>query len=382
MALSKVDPNFLNVSQIGGRRNMIINGAMQVSQRPDISSVTVSGGNYYDFHSTDRWKTGYANMDSLVFSCEQSTDAPDGLNFSRKYTIHTAKANAADQYFSAWTRLERHSYSGVGIGTSAAKNLTLSFWVKSSETGTFAGIHLVYPTAGNAYEINFTYTINTANTWEYKTVSLPTSSLTASTYYMQPSTDGGDYTAFHMNAGTDYDGGTGSTSSYKSYSGNDWAVGHQVDITTVTNATWAITGVQLEIGDTATPFEHRSYWDELQSCRRYYHSIGTAQAGAGYEILAHGFSDTTTRGIHPVHLPVQLRSSPTLKTSGDYTKFYWRSPIASPTSPTATGLPTIGQYGLNFVRFDCNADSMTVGYGCYFSQNGDATAYIAFDAEI
>ena len=373
MALSKVDPNFLNVSQIGGRRNMIINGAMQVSQRPDISSVTVSGGNYYDFHSTDRWKTGYANMDGLVFSCEQSTDAPDGLNFSRKYTIHTAKANAADQYFSAWTRLERHSYSGVGIGTSAAKNLTLSFWVKSSETGTFAGIHLVYPTAGNAYEINFTYTINTANTWEYKTVSLPTSSLTSSTYYMQPSAAAGDYTAFHINAGTDYDGGTGSTSSYKSYSGNDWAVGHQVDITTVTNATWAITGVQLEVGDTATPFEHRSYAEEYQACLRYFYRFNDIS-----EFGAIGTAIGTTSAWYvPYSLPVHMRTDPSISVSS---ASHFRTTLQHSNSTAATSV-NIGYSGPKELMLSVQAESNTAGTLRMFGF-ASTSGYMDFSAEL
>ena len=372
MALSTIQNNSLADTALHGYRNLVINGAMQVSQRNDVSNVTVSGSNYYEYHSTDRWKTGLANMDGLVFSCEQSTDAPAGLNFSRKYTIHTAKANAVDQYFDTWTRLERHSYSGVGIGTSAAKNLTLSFWVKSSETGQFGGIHLVYPTAGGAYSVNFTYTINAANTWEYKTVLLPTSSLTAATFYMAPSSDAGDYIAFHMNSGTDYDGGTGSTSSYKSYSGSDWAVGHQVDITTVTNATWAITGVQLEIGDMATPFEHRLYADELRRCERYYQQW---TAGGTTPYLATGRNHSSTVSIMSLTYRTEMRGRPALYiSSASDIKVY------DGNDRTCTGIVLNGN-ALNTCGFSVNGLSSGVGNN-YVAQAYFMNGYFALDAEL
>ena len=351
-------------------RNLIINGAMTVAQR-GTSTTGVTGNGY---NTVDRFK---CNVNGLgTYTETQSTDAPDGFSNSFKIECTTADSSpTASAYLIIDQMIEAQNLQSLAYGTSSAKKTTLSFWVKSNVTGTYVvGLYAPDNNRGNGK----TYTINTANTWEYKTLTFDGDTTDGI------NNDNGDGLRFWwiLNQGSDFEGGTQLDGVWEEYNSANYAVNTTADVGNDVGDTFQLTGVQFEIGDTATPFEHRSYSDQLQACRRYYHSIGTANYGGGYELLAHGFCDSTTSAIHFVHLPVQLRASPTLRTSGDYTKFYWRMPIGSPTTTTATGLPTIGQQGLNCVRFDCSGSSMTVGRGCFFSQNNDTTAYIAFDAEL
>ena len=358
-----------NLPREGGlsNRNLIINGAMQVAQRG--TSVSVSQGSNGGYQTVDRFRFDIAGTG--VATVSQSTDAPAGFKNSHKIEVTTTNASpTGTDYNTLQTRIEGQNAVQCGFGTSNAQQMTLSFYVKSSLTGLFGG-SIANSAANRSYP--FGYTINSANTWERKTITFTAD--TTGTWSTDNTT--GPKVMFGLGLASYFLGTDGAWSAADKH-----GVTGQINLFATNGATWQITGVQLEVGDTATPFEHRSYGDELQACRRYYHSIGTANYGGGYELLAHGFCDTTTSAIHLVHLPVQLRASPTLKTSGDYTKFYWRMPIGSPTTTAATALPTIGQQGLNCVRFDCSGSSMTVGYGCFFSQNNDTTAYIAFDAEL
>lgn len=321
-------------------RNLIINGAMQVAQR----GTSFTADNVY---TLDRWKSGDGTGGTPARTLSQETftlgqtDVPNAHYYLRHdQTGASTNGNASlNQKIEDVTR-----FDGVAV--------TLSFYAKANAAMDI-NVRFIqdFGTGGTpSADVTLSETVSIGTSWQLYTVTKTLGSLSGKTL------------------GTD-----GVHTSFLSL---------DIEFQPITTFTFDATLFQLELGDTATPFEHRSYGDQLQACRRYYHSIGTANYGGGYELLAHGFCDTTTRAIHLVHLPVQLRASPTLRTSGDYTKFYWRMPIGSPSTATATGLPTIGQQGLNCVRFDCDASSMTVGYGCFFSQNNDTTAYIAFDAEL
>ena len=343
---------------------------MQVAQRgTSVSGLGASEG----YYTVDRFQLGVggtATAGRLTMS--QDSDAPDGFGSSLKLACTTADTSiAADENLRLVTVLEGQNLQAFKKGTANAESITLSFYVKGNASATYV-IELF--DTDNSRHICSTFPVTTS----WQRVEITFAGDTTGAF----GNDNGGSLRLHfwLHAGSNYTSGTLATSWAANNNANR-AVGAD-SFYDSTSRTFQITGVQLEIGDTSTPFEHRSYVDQLQACRRYYHSIGTANYGGGYELLAHGFCDTTTRAIHLVHLPVQLRASPTLRTSGDYTKFYWRMPIGSPTTTTATALPTIGAFGLNFVRFDCSGSSMTVGYGCFFSQNNDTTAYIAFDAEL
>ena len=267
MALSKVDPNFLNVSQVGGRRNLIINGAMQVAQRG--TSITVNNNNW--LYLMDRFQFDENGSTSAVLDVTQSTDAPDGFGYSLKMTATTADAALASgdglrlQY-----RIEAQDLQSLSHGTSNAKPVTLSFWVKSKTTGT-NGIWVYKDDSSR--QTSFSYTINAADTWEYKTIIIPAD--TSGTI----NNDNGEglRISWYLAAGTDFNSGT-LDSSWASLTSANRAVG-QVNNFSSTSDYWAITGVQLEVGDTATPFEHRSYGEELSLCQRYYQAYVTGSVG-------------------------------------------------------------------------------------------------------
>jgi hypothetical protein len=302
MALSKVNPNFVEQTPYG-RRNLIINGAMQVAQRgsTSVTGITNNGAHFL----VDRFKTVINS--AFTTNIEQSTDAPDGFINSLKYTVTTATSPGSGDYFVIDTNLEKQNLYSTGNGTSWAKSITISFWVKSSITGNFA---VALQNYGSSRRSNvLSYTINSANTWEYKTVST-----TADTTTNTNSANGsGLGLRFALGAG----------SSYKaSNATSGWTTSDTFSFTgaaspaETTNATWQITGIQLEVGDTATPFEHHSYGEELSLCQRYCYVFTQASGEYGGLITAaNAYTTTSMQGGRA--LPVTMRAKPTLSFTGN-----------------------------------------------------------------
>jgi len=239
-----------------GRRNLIINGAMQVAQRG--TSFTAPSAAY----TLDRWKAWAADTDGS-FDITQVSDAPTGFKSSLKATVTTADTSLGATQFA----IIRQSFEGQDIvqtafGTSGAKTLTLSFYVKSSITGTFGG---AFCDDDFTYSFPFSYTVSSANTWERKTVTI---SGATSGSFPNDNTQG-MFLNFSLGTGSTYSGtaDTWGSSGYFDVTGTDAVIGTD-------DATWQITGVQLEVGDTATPFEHRSYGEELALCQRYFKKTG------------------------------------------------------------------------------------------------------------
>jgi hypothetical protein len=272
MAVSRINEAGLNVNQYGNR-NILINGAAQVYQRG--SGAIVQSGSVY---GVDKFRFSTANMDNLAGTFTQDADSPDGFGNSMKATITTAEsAIASDEYAYIAQLVEAQNVQNLAYGSSAAKQVTLSFYVKSSVTGTFA-VGLYKP--DNTAQIhNLTYTINSASTWEYKTLTFAAN--TTAGGVINDDNGIGFYVNWHLASGADYKGG-GSTSGWSAYANNKWADGQATDaVITTTNATFQLTGCQLEVGDTATDFEHRTFADELQKCERYYQRIVKHGDGSG-----------------------------------------------------------------------------------------------------
>jgi hypothetical protein len=262
MAVSTIDPNGLNIGQIGGTRNKIINGAMVIDQRNAGAAVTYSAQTSY---ITDRFSVEKTNLNTLVATAQQVSDAPEGFRYSLKTTVTTAEASGTSSRFvAADQRIEGYNFADFSFGTAGAKSFTLSFWVKASVTGTYC-VSFFNAGADRAYLA--TYSVSSANTWEYKTIAVAGD--TSGTWN---TTNGvGLGMQFTVGAGSGEEGTAGSWSgTYKR------VVAGSVDLNATLNATWQITGVQLEAGDTATPFEHRSYGQELALCQRYAEAIRVA----------------------------------------------------------------------------------------------------------
>tara|TARA_R110001632_G_scaffold231938_1_gene371493 strand:- start:167 stop:1168 length:1002 start_codon:yes stop_codon:yes gene_type:complete len=276
---------------------------MQVAQRSTSLSGVTSGG----YLTTDRFYTDLTSIGTYTVS--QSTDAPSGFAHSLKYLCTTADASpASGDGFSLQYKIEGQDLQMLDYGTSEAKSFTVSFWVKSNKTGTGAfNIRNYDQTRG----INKSYVINSANTWEYKTIVIDGD--TASGI----SNDSGDgLWLFYV-----FDSGSGWTSGTANGNWSAWSWSQINDLGTLqigrsTNDYIQITGVQLELGDTATPFEHRSFAEELAKCQRYYcHSynygdtVGGNHPSTPIGKIANGYAYDN---LGSFQFPSEMRVAPTV----------------------------------------------------------------------
>ena len=282
---------------LGSRnRNLVINGDMRIDQR--YAGASDTGINAY---LVDRWMREFGSVPGS-YTFQRVTDAPVGFTNSLKVTVNTA-SGALSVSASLAQKIEGYNIVQLNWGTANAQPVTLSFWVKSSITGYFGGaINNNY--SGQTY--NFGYNIISANTWEYKTVTIPGS--TSSTWVTDNT------------LGLNLVFGLGAAAARQA-AANAWAnnIARQptgsVDLVTYTGATFQITGVQLEVGKVATPFEYRSYGQELALCQRYYQEMNMGDA----ETIASGPSISSNRYRFLLPTPVTMRSLPTVATTGSLT---------------------------------------------------------------
>lgn len=246
-------------------KNRIINGDMRIDQRNAGASVTLTASNVYNL---DRWYARAATGSGTT--AIQSTTVPSNYKNSLLITVGTgASPGATDNNYIA-QRIEGLNMADFGWGTATASTITLSFWVRCSLTGTFGG---AIQNSDLTRSYPFTYTISSANTWEQKSVTVAGD--TSGTWL---TTSGiGMTVAFDLGTGATYQGTAGAWASadYRAASG-------AVKTIATSGATFYITGVQLEAGTTATPFEQRLYGTELQLCQRYYEVLLSASGGIGF----------------------------------------------------------------------------------------------------
>ena len=259
--LSFTDATQFNTAQSLGPRNKIINGAMVIDQRNAGASVTITSSAY----CLDRW-LAYASQSSK-YSVQQnagSVTPPSGYAKYLGVTSLSSYAVTSTDYFLMTQLIEGLNTYDLNWGTSSASSVTLSFWVRSSLTGTFSGAVFQANTTNACYV--FTYTVNSANTWEYKTVTIA-----GPTIGTWPSTNAASIQVnFNLGSGsTNLTSSTGAWAAGANYFGS---TGSQSVVGT-NGATFYITGVQLEVGSVATPFERRQYGQELALCQRYYENI-------------------------------------------------------------------------------------------------------------
>jgi hypothetical protein len=279
------------LSNMAGR-NRIINGDMRIDQRNAGASVSVASGSAF---ITDRFNfTVIAG--SPVMSGQQVTDAPSNYKNSFKATTTTAASSLTGSNRAVFQQnIEGLNVADLGWGTASASTITLSFWVKSSLTGTFGGA-LQNSDLSRSYP--FTYGISTANTWTQITLTIAGD--TSGTWL---TTNGiGIQVIFGLGVAPDFSGTAGAWSSADYRSATS-----AVSVISTLNATWQITGVQLEVGSVATPFEHRQYGQELALCQRY------------YQIFKHRIEDdsasTSKIFFGGASFPTQMRATPTATTT-------------------------------------------------------------------
>jgi hypothetical protein len=299
-----------------GFKNRIINGAMVIDQRSAGAAVTVT--NNSNLFYIDRWRWGYGS--SGTYTSQQVVDAPAGFYNSLKMTVtSTATVDPTNGWW-LYQGIEGYNVADLGWGASGASTVTVSFWVKSSLTGTYA-----FNLENSGYNRHYTatYTINSANTWEYKTITVPGD--TTGTWTKDNSAGIGF--RFLLGAGSSLK--TGTPNAWNAGDGSTGVVATgTVNWVTSASATWQVTGIQLEKGTQATAFDYRPFGIEYNLCARYFFSSYPYGSVAG--------ANNDTASIYGIGVPNQFFGGMSF-------------PTMMRTSPTVTGyhpnLGTAGQFG-------------------------------------
>jgi hypothetical protein len=355
------------ISQGGniGMKNRIINGAMVIDQRNAGASVTAAGA-----YTLDRW-IAYSSAASK-FTVQQnagSVTPPVGFSNYLGVTSTSAYSVGSTDFFSIEQPIEGFNAADLAWGTANAKSVTLSFWVRSSLTGTFGGaFYAGTGTLGYA----FSYSISAANTWEYKTVTIagPTTGTWASNNAAFGSI------CFSVGMGSSYSWTPGSwlSQTVRSATGATSVVG-------TNGATFYITGVQLEVGSTATSFEYRQYTTELQLAQRYCINYRSADAGT-FMRYGSGYANSATNLEINVHFPVTMRTNPSLTTTATAANY---SIYVAGAQAVCSTLPVIDSGSDNPSVSTVSANSASTfsssGGGSIISA-ANTTSYMLFTAEL
>jgi hypothetical protein len=365
----------LNVNQIvdasGGvlapissvMRNRIINGAMVIDQRNAGASVTPASFAY----TLDRWQA--VQTTASKFSVQQNAAAvtpPAGFTNYLGVTSLSAYSVAAGDTFNILQSVEGFNCSDFAWGTASAKTVTLSFWVRSSLTGTFGGA-IKDGSSTNSYP--FSYTISTANTWEQKSVTIV--GPTAGQFSYTSTTNGiGLQVAFGLGAGATFSGTAGAWAAVNAYS----ATG-ATSVVGTNGATFYITGVQLEVGTQATSFEYRQYGTELALCQRYYYQMSGASPYVRFGI---GPANQTTSAVITNQFQTFMRAVPTSITySGTFAVWAGATIFAS----SALTLDTSSS-GQNAGVLSATTTGIAIGTTYQLIGNNDSTTKLAYSAEL
>jgi hypothetical protein len=326
LVASDIKTSSINSGPITGFRNRIINGGMDIDQRNAGNSVSLNNTSSY---TVDRWQcSALGGSGTGTATVQRVADAPPGFAYSLKYTVTNAKSPAPNDAFYIFQPIEGQNVMDFAFGTSSAKTVTLSFWVKSSLTGTFSGFLRSYN--GSSYRSYiFNYTINSANTWQYFTVIAPG--------------DVGQTLSTDNTQGFGILFDLGSGSNFQSSTINSWVSGgtygyfrstSSINFISTLNATFQITGVQFEVGTTATPFERRAFGQELILCQRYFEksyddgvSVGTATTNGVLGGTVYYYNGGNQKTSTSSSFRVTKRAQPTLTfydtagNSGAYSNF-------------------------------------------------------------
>ena len=364
MAYGSVNADTLVTSTSGGilgagnasiMKNRLINGAMVINQRGSSSYGT-------GVYTLDRWQALATQASKYTVGQNAgSVTPPAGFPNYLGVTSSSAYSVGATDYFYINQNIEGYNWADLNWGSANAKTVTLSAWVYSSLTGTFGGSLLNW--AGN-YSYPFTYSIPVANTWTQ--ISVTITGPTAGTWV--GATNGGALQVyFSLGTGSTYSGTAGSWSA--NYYGS--ATG-AVSVVGTSGATWYVTGVQLEVGSSATGFEYRQYGQELALCQRYYAKMISSTAIASF---GSGYVNSATQALYYIKYPTTMRSAPTFS----YSNIAIDSQPATPTV-TSAGTTYAGTDTLSVV-LNGSGGGLTTGQATVL-RGTTTTAYVDFSAEL
>ena len=344
-----------------GFKNRIINGAMVIDQR----NAGASGTGSYNY-TVDRFC--YYGAAASKFTWQQNAGAvtpPAGFKNYLGFTSSSSYTPATNEVFQLFQLIEGLNVADLGWGAAGAATVTLSFWVRSSLTGTFSGS---LQNSGAARSYPFTYTILSANTWEQKSITIA------------GDTTGTWLTTNGVGININFDLGC---SSINKGTPNTWQAGNfngatgSVNVVSTNGATFYITGVQLEKGSTATSFDYRPYGTELALCQRYYYKLIGDTVG---DFFGTGYNLNTTSSYLCMAFPVTMRDSPSaLEQTGTASNYSISSAAGNTTCNT---VPVFDGATSNTLRFSFYvASGLTAGQGCGARSNA-VTSYLAVSAEL
>jgi hypothetical protein len=350
-----------------GRRNMIINGAMQIAQRGTSATGVASTG----YYATDRMAFYEANSGTYTVRQDNNSGLAEFPHYHHVIATTADTSLGSTELVSGLLyKIEGNDLQHLGYGTSSAKHTTLSFWVRTNVAGDYTVS--IYKTFGSARVVAPIYTIEQAGVWQYVTLVIPPDTNTGIL------NSNGDGLAFYFNLSSGSSYTVTEAPNWSSYTTGNWSGGQTAHWGKTTNDYWHITGVQLEVGKVATPFEHRSYGEELALCQRYaivYGGAETRHLGTGsmYNASSVNFS---------MHTPVHMRAQPALiKTtngSGNWLQVY-----VGATGNNSNPTPQLGEGGdtNTFRVYAPNVGlNQTVGLGAWVQVLDGAS--LLLDAEL
>ena len=355
----------INAGGGGVNRNLINNGAMNVSQRGTSHAFAHDGSS--NAYTLDRFFFETNAMDELDVRVTQDSSVPSGQGFSNsmKVDITTAESTlASDEFVRILQKIEAQNLQVLNYGTSDAKTTTLSFWVKSNLTGAFAVS--MYEADGNRI-IGSTYTISSADTWEKKTITFIGD--TGGT--INDDSGEGFWLNFCLATGSDRTGTD--NSSWGAFANAKLFNGQVANITSSASNDFYLTGVQLEVGQNPTEFEHEPFERTLDKCRRYTYVMG----GDGvYERYAVGYNQSSTQARCVTFYPTTMRANPTTSKTDPLI-------VASKDSPQTINSISVDYNSKTVGHIQYNVSSgLSTGEGSHIVANNDANARLTFDSEL
>ena len=342
-------------------KNRIINGAMSIAQYGTSTSIAAGGNSGY---SCDRFRCD-SSVGTAITSAQSTSVVPAGFGYSLSYTTGTGTTAAGDNA-EIVQFIEANNLSDIGFGSANAKTLMLSFWARSSLTGSFG---IVIENGAGTRQYLTTYSLPTANTWTQITIALPAD--TGGTWTLTGNGRGLNI-RWDMGIGTSNSGASTNAWGNSSFYGITGAV----KPTQNTGATFYITGVQLEVGSSATGFEYVNYQTSLANCQRYYQQLNENPSTLG--IL--GFVDATTSLLTYYYFPVSMRTAPTFGTSGTASDYSVRSSASTVT--TCSVVPTGTASDANRIRIIATVTAGLVAGQSAALVGGTTNGILNFSAEL
>ena len=347
-------------------KNRVINGAMEIDQRNNGAAVVTNGA-----YVTDRYFQ-YFSSGTVTFQ-QNSTIVPDNFGYSLSATVTSAGTRTASDYFSIIQKIEGYNISDFAQGTTSAKTLTLSFWVRASITGTYGGC---LRSGDNNRSYAFTYTINSANTWQYVTATIVGDSAGAKTNWPVGNTTGMWLVL-----------GLGSGSNNQISSGSWQAQANKMEPTGTVSwaqtagATFYVTGVQLELGSSATTFSRAggTIQGELAACQYYCRKFATSPASGNNSPFTTAAAESTTVASSVLQFP-PMRTNPSV-TFGTVANDFAVYVLAALKPATAIALDQANKNAIS-INSTHAAASFVAGNSGTLMANGNQTANILLEAEL